>query len=689
MSKHISKNENSPRFFWSPESRDFIAKACLQRWPEEAAEVMRRAELAASGTFVFTSRWDMEPCPEEISFASGMDWGYVHKGDAEWTYMLNRMGYMKDLGQAYWLTGDENYARAYISLLRDWCKHNTLGHEEMEASKEQGFHINSRWRRIDASLRFTNWLKGYACVSTSDAWQAEREELEPLLAGQAERHGAFLSMAYNAFDIQSNWGFISANGLYQIGMMYPSLAEAESWKATAVKRMEEMAASQLPSDGFHSEQSPQYHHEVLHHLFEAALLGKLNGSMLPAFLLNKLERMLDASVAIATPSRRQPMLSDSDDVDVRDKWCQGALLFGRNDLKGLSYDELDYDSLWYFGAEGAALYSSLTGELPSYTSTSLQTSGLMIMRSGWGRDDHYLLMDGGHLATSGHGHDDLLHIELHGGGREFLIDTGRYTYKEGEERQYFKPSLQHNTLSVDGLAATAYIDTWTWGRPAVPTNAQFISNHAYDYAEAGHDGYWGLDSPVAVSRQVIYIKDDYWILVDTFCSSGEHRYGAHFHFAEHTPLLHKKDKGLIVTAFDHGTNLFLLAAGSASAIKEEKCWISRHYNEKTLSRKIIVGAESEAEGAYTTLITVLGFFTGSKQPDIAVLPLEVCWKNEHRLPPERAIGFAVKRGDGATDNVVISRQGPQSYQFAGHQMTGEVLWVREREGMEDQACVMK
>ncbi|REK71632.1 hypothetical protein DX130_21845 [Paenibacillus paeoniae] len=459
MGKQSSNRRRTLRFYWSLKDRDFIVKACMQLWPEKVREVIRRAKLAADGTFVFTSRWDMEQCLEPVAFEGDIDWNYVRAGDAEWTYMLNRMSYMRDLGQAYWLTGEESYAEAYIQLLRDWCAHNSISLKDMEDSESRGYNVNARWRRIDASIRMGNWFKGYACVVFSKAWREERTELEELLKAQAERHGEFLHLAYTAFDVQSNWGFISANGLYQIGMMYPELKVSGQWKETALKRMEEMVAAQILGDGFHGEQSPQYHHEVLHHLFETLWLGELNGELVSKRLTDTLHAMLDASVAIAKPNRRQPMLSDSDDVDVRDKWCQGALLLGRQDLKTLSYPYPDYESLWYFGAKGAADYAELTGELPAYTSTWLHPSGLMMMRSGWGEHDDYMLMDGGHLALSGHGHDDLLHVELHARGKDFLVDTGRFTYKEGAERQYFKPSLQHNTLSVDGLPATEYIDT--------------------------------------------------------------------------------------------------------------------------------------------------------------------------------------------------------------------------------------
>jgi len=688
MEKQERSLSGKPQFFWSPGDRAFIVKACLELCPEESGRVIRRAALAEEGTFIYNSRWDMEPCQDPVSFQGSIEWDYIREGDAEWTYMLNRMSYMRDLGQAYWLTGEERFAKAYIRLLKDWCANNSISRDEMADSEHRGYHVNSRWRRIDASIRFGNWLKGYVCVATSAAWLAERVELERLLIEQAELHGEFLHMAYTAFDVQSNWGFISANGLYQIALMYPALEKAEEWKRDALDRMEEMADAQFLADGFHGEQSPQYHHEVLHHLLETVWLGERNSEPPRERLYAVLHAMFDASLAIVKPNRRQPMLSDSDDVDVRDKWCQGALLLGRQDLRSLAYSSLDFDSLWYFGAQGVAAYDRLAWKLPAYTSAALQPAGLMVMRSGWGGQDDYLLMDGGHLAMSGHGHDDLLHVELHARGRDFLVDTGRYTYKESDERRYFKPSLQHNTLSVDGLPATEYIDTWTWGKPALPVNAFFKANERYDYAEAGHDGYWRLSEPVAVYRQVLYIKREYWIMVDTFRSNGKHTYGVHFHFAEDTPLQVDHKRSRVVTNHKNGGNLLLQAAGAGVRLRQEDCWIARHYNEKAASAKIVL--ETEEEGPYTTVVTALRPFNRLKEAELEIVPIDIRGKGEQALSEEQALGFEIRSGGGMTsDYVVISRQGPQSCRFAEVQLTGEVLWLRRQQGQADQACIVK
>ena len=64
----------------------------------------------------------------------------------EWTYGLNRFGHWRTLGEAYWATGDEKYAREWIAQMRDWVEDNPwpfygTGNDSLT------------WRTIEAGIR--------------------------------------------------------------------------------------------------------------------------------------------------------------------------------------------------------------------------------------------------------------------------------------------------------------------------------------------------------------------------------------------------------------------------------------------------------------------------------------------------------------------------------------------------------
>ncbi|KGP92994.1 heparinase [Pontibacillus chungwhensis BH030062] len=661
---------NKSFFYHTPDQREII-DFCKTAWPEEVREVIHRADLATKQTFIFTHRWDMERCEIPVTFDNKIDWTYRFKGDFEWTVNLNRSRFMSELGQAYWLTSDEKYVTSFINLLKDWINQNPLSIDEILSSKEQHYNVKDTWRKLDSGIRITNWLKGYHCVRESDYWTREDEQL---FKEAVHLHGTYLKFAFTPHDRQSNWGFLETNGLFQIAMLFPEFAESKSWLSIAVDRLVNMCELQIFEDGMHNEQSPMYHHEVLHCLFECVWLAKKNEHPLPSICEDSLKRLFLSSLAFVKPTGSQPMISDSDDTDIRDILCRGAVLFKRGDLKHQAYDQLDYESAWYYGKEGIDEFHKLVAHPPSTTSIHLSESGYSIMRSGWSESSHYCLFDGGHMdIIQAHGHDDFLHLDLNVFGKDLLIDTGRYTYMEGEERRYFKESFQHNTTIVDHTSISEFKDSWTWGDIARTTQSFWKTCESFDYAEAGHDGYRNLKDPVGVLRKILFVKPYYWLVIDEFQSNETHHFAQHFHVSENVSVQTYPDRSVAVCNLNEKEGLFIHSITPAKLTKD-KCWISRNYNEKHASSKLVF--DHKATGK-TRMITGLIPFHSTVTEDVVIKEIGVrntfgdYFSNEDVTAMEINIGMD-------THWVVVSHSGPNSFQFAEHHMTGDVLLVKKK-----------
>ncbi len=673
-------------FFWETSDRSFIVDTCLSEWPEEVAEVLHRADLACRNTFIYTHRWDMERCETEVAFPEGIDWGYRHNEDIEWMVMLNRARYMSELGQAYWLTGDEKYAGAYISLMKDWIRQNPLTEEEVLASAKQAYNVKDTWRKLDSGIRIVNWLKGYFCVRESALWQSEEENL---FLEAVQRHGMYLNIAYTPHDRQSNWGFLETNGLFQIALMFPEIGESEAWLKQAVRRLAEMCPVQVFEDGMHNEQCTMYHHEVLHCLFESVWLAELNDVSLPPELRDTLDRMYSGSIALVQPDGRQPMLGDSDGTDIRDVLTRGAVLFARGDLKRMGYGKLDYEGIWFFGEKGYKRYEQLDIQDPEPVSVEMAHSGYYVMRTDWNRDARYLVFDAGHMdVIRAHGHDDLLHISLFAFGREFLTDPGRHTYMENEFRQYFKVSLQHNTLAVDGETISQYVDSWNWRQVANPLDRFWSSEtKAYDYVQACHDGYLRLEDPVLVRRQVLFVKPDYWIVVDTCRSRGEHEYILPFHFAEGLDVEVKPDGTVLASSSKQEPALRIIPVTPVEP-RVDSSWVARDYNHKSPSLKATFRQTGSGLTKFVTLLYPCRTLD-CDQPEIS--QIEVLDSYGNPVPEELATALTIQHGEERV-HVLFSHQGARGFQFAEKHMTGEVLLVRESDypiGKLEDAYIVK
>lgn len=667
-----SSETRDRRFFWEPQDRGFIAATVTKDWPDEVREVLHRADLACERTFIFTHRWDMERCETEVSFPDGIDWTYRYRGDIEWMVMLNRARYMSELGQAYWLTEDEKYVRGFITLMKDWLEQNPLTEEEVRASADRAYNVKDTWRKLDSGIRIANWLKGYHCVNISALWRDEEEEL---FREAVKLHGMYLNIANTPHDRQSNWGFLETNGLFQIALLYPELDDSADWLDTAVKRLVEMCAVQVFEDGMHNEQCTMYHHEVLHCLFEPVWLAERNEVKLPDELKETLQRMYTASLALIQPDGRQPMLGDSDGTDIRDVLSRGAVLFGRGDLKRMGYGTLDYEGIWYFGEPGYDRYARIQTANPPFDSLELPQSGYAVMRTGWHPEAGYLLFDAGHMdAIRAHGHDDLLQISLFTGGREFLTDPGRYTYMEDEFRRYFKESLQHNTVGVDGATISAYLDSWKWDEVANPLDRWWSATESFDYAQGSHDGYFRLDDPVQVRRQILFVKPDYWIVVDTCRSRGPHDYTLPFHFAEGLDVRLEADGSVTAADTDQEkeTALRIIPVLPADA-KIESAWVSRHYNRKEPSVRAVF---TQTGSGFTRFVSLLYPQKQREEQAPQIETIEVLDSYGQPVSSDKVTAISVRRGE-KREYAVFSHQGVRGYRFAGNHLTGEVLLVKE------------
>ncbi|MBP2000965.1 hypothetical protein J2Z69_002008 [Paenibacillus shirakamiensis] len=684
MNAHIKHRPNT--FFWNEADREFIVTTALKHWPDEVKEVLHRADLALELTFIFTHRWDMERCTDPVTFVNTVDWNYRHNEDLEWLVMLNRARYMGELGQAYWLTGDESYAAGYIRLMKDWIQSNALTEEELESSATRAFNVKDTWRKLDSGIRITHWLKGYYCIRSSEAWGEEEEQL---FRSSVQLHGVYLSRAYTVHDAQSNWGYLETNGLLQLALLFSDLEQSQAWLKTAIARLTDMAKIQVFPDGMHNEQCTMYHHEVLHCLFESLALCQRNHMDLPAEVADTLNRMYSATLAFIQPNGTQPMLGDSDGTDVRDVLARGAVLFQRGDLKSQAYPTLDYDGLWYFGATGWRNYDELPAIAPAVASIYLEDSGYAFMRSDWSSDAKYLLFDAGHMdVIRAHGHDDVLHISLSAYGQEFLIDPGRYTYMENEMRHYFKTSWQHNTLHVDRKAMSNYVDSWNWKDEANPIGAFWRSHVSYDYAEASHDGYWKLESPVQVKRQIVFVKPSYWIVIDTCLSKDAHHYELPLHFAEGLTLTENQDRHeLIATSekasiCDPSLRIFSLRPVGMAF---EPSWVSRHYNEKSPAVKAVL---SQSGRGITQFITLLYPERPNEHTKLYFKETSCLDSYGKEVTSDKATVIEIQHGV-VTDTLLLSHQGPKGYQFAGVHRSGTVLLARQDVGKKSESWTLK
>ncbi|MDR2183772.1 MAG: heparinase II/III family protein [Clostridiales bacterium] len=491
------------RFFF--DDKEKIAQYVKTYCGDEMAHIINAADNMANNVILFDLRWDMEQTHVPVAFDGNIDWTHQPEDDPEWTFAVNRMRAWVCMGQAYAVTGDEKYPKAFVRQLCHWVR--TIKREDPAAA--------NAWRTIETGIRLENWLKAYQLMKDS---HAVTQEVEAIFHGSVAEHAEFIMTVWNSFNLMSNWGILANHGLFLAGCMLPPTPRTAEYVTESLDRLARAAQIQVYPDGVHWEQSPMYHNEVMRCFLDVIIIARRCGVDLPPVILEKTHGMLRASLVAAKPNGHEIMMGDSDDIDQRDLISIGAYLFNDGLLKFGGYPHLDFDSVWALGHDAAMEYEAIVPIEPKGTAHALTDSGNFYSRSDWSPNAAFVHFHCGTLGA-GHGHADKLHIDLFYGGEDILIDPGRYTYVPKESRYWYKMPWAHNTVTVDGTDLYACMDSWECKNLSRPVGQKFAERDGYVYMEGAHLGY--MEQGVYAGRRLIHIKPDILLLCDTFYVSDD------------------------------------------------------------------------------------------------------------------------------------------------------------------------
>ncbi|MGM0523407.1 MAG: alginate lyase family protein [Bacillota bacterium] len=662
-------NRKRTGFYFANADIDRLIKVSHDEYPDQVSHVIRVAEELVEHTFLFQEPWDMERTNVPVTFSEAIDWGFMPEEDVEWTYMLNRHRFLIPLGQAYVLTGDERYAETFHSLVSHWISANP---------KETAPYA---WRTIDVGLRISHWLKALFYFKESKAFTST---LFAQILASLHEQGQYLIENFSEWNVISNWGVLESKGLFELSIFGSDFKAANRWYSESCKRLEQTINTQVWRDGMHWEQSPMYHNEVLLSYLAVIKVSKLNDIKQSQALLETTKKMAYATMYMTKPNYHQPMKGDSDSIDTRDVITKSAFLFNDPVLKTRGFVKLDFENLWDFGPEAIYTYKDLKATHFETTSIGFKNSGNFFMRSGWNSDDLYMYFHCGPLG-GGHGHADLLHIDVHAYGKALLSDSGRFTYSDVNPlRSALKRSGAHNTTQVDELDFTECQDSWSYGRIAQPIYTNWVTEQAFDYIEASHDGYEHLPDPVKVKRIVIFVKPSYWLLIDQFTSKETHLFTQNFNFPPGKVTIDNENRSCSTQNTDAANLHIMPLVNACLTVTKKKSYTSFAYNEIEPSEQVTYQLQS----AGTTVIPQLLYPTKADQltkPEMTAV--DVCDITGKVVDKDQAEAFKLfLPALNETHLFLICKQPPalhnMSYLIEGTQVFGEIVLIKRTESSE-------
>lgn len=423
-------------------------------------------------------------------------WGYAFDvpyrsedtvGDIKQIWEPSRHQYLTVLAAAYAVTGDERYAERVAEHLRSWWAAN---------APLRGVHWISG---IELGIRLLSWVWIRRLL---EGWPGAAGLFEdnPVALDQIWHHQRWLAAFPSRGSSANNHVIAEAAGQFAAACAFDWFPSSARWRADALRSLERHLRANTFGSGLNRELATEYHGLVLELGLAAVAEADAAGVPVPAPVRLVLLRMTDALAAVVDNRLRPPRQGDADDghgliVDGADtdRWASllatGDAVFGR--------------LAWWPEVTGSDVRTPLLAALirpgaievtrPANRPAHFADAGMTVLR---GPEEIWCRCDGGphgFLSIAAHAHADALSVEVRHDGVDVLADPGTYCYHgQPEWRRYFRSTLGHNTLQLDGDDQSVSGGPFLWTRHArsrvlvADTSDENVARWC-----AEHDGYQG------------------------------------------------------------------------------------------------------------------------------------------------------------------------------------------------------
>jgi hypothetical protein len=501
----------------SPQHRDATLNVLKRTMAARAYRAIEEAERLCE------HRFDLPGC-RDLALGQRIDWhrdpvsghrqhqrfwaddiaGVDVASDAARIVELNRHQHLPRLAKAYLLTKDERFAIEVIAQLESWIEQNAVW---------QGANWQST---LEISTRTISWLWAIFMILPSAAFdeRACRRICQSLFE-QIEHVYRYASA--DAAPIAQRIG--EATALFIAGIIFSDASRASSWLRKGQSVLSD-AASAMPGQHGTPGLSVSCYCGASDFFLQAVVLARLHRMVFSEFCLTTLSQMLDFVLHATRPeatvpgfgeyggeyggehgSRRALALALDHHQNYADSLCTGAVLFGRPDFKFAAGDFAE-QTLWLLGPDAVHVFESLESRTPNRLRHSWANGGYLIERSDWSAEANYLVFGGG-LGGNGRGQPDLS-IFLSAGRTPLLVDAGTSAL----DWQSRSPARVTKQLAVGGL----------------------------DYVDAEQNGCLRQRQPATHRRRLLYVRPNYWIVLDDLLGSGEHTFNFLYRFTPETSL---------------------------------------------------------------------------------------------------------------------------------------------------------
>jgi hypothetical protein len=382
-------------------------------------------------------------------------------------------------------------------------------------------------------------------------------------------------------------------------------------------------ARQVYDDGVHFEGAIAYHGLILEIYSHSLILCIINDIEIPGFVLEKFKKMACFSSAYLKPDGTFPLIGDCDSGSILPRQ-NGSMSHNEQVRIGNSILSNNFAFQGRETSETAFWLTQALQKKQKHATHNLQThtgntvgsslfpkGGFIIMRDG----DYYLCLttgDPGGKGPASHLHDDIFSFELSIGDRNFIVDSGTYTYTSSHNwRAYFRNNEAHNKLIPKSYKSHSPIDLQQpfpiqKDQTFQPRINNWVADKEFDYFDGEHSTFYPL-----IHRRIVFFDkvERGWLIQDSLTGRGEEQSEIHFHFSPQEVKGYESNDSLptIHTDYNSGLNLSILTVPNFEekaniSVRLEEDWYSPAYGTKARNAVAIFELDGALPYSFTTVL---------------------------------------------------------------------------------------
>lgn len=485
-----------------------------------------------------------------------IDWSYEPNADGEFRSQLFRFKWVEGQGKAYRALDDEKYVESFIEIYTDFlAQYPTPTLDEIPAGSQDGGPLGA-FGPLPVAERMDQIIDGFFYFMHSMNFTPKF--LSTYITNLVDQ----VSFIKNHYYAGGNNIYVSQ--LYTItkaALLFPEFKVSEEWLNEGASKLGKEVSAQFLDDGMQYELDLGYHIGVVATFYNTMIIANANhkSDALPANYVDLMRKSTDVLMNLTYPNYSVDCFNDtrprSKNVITKNLKRYVEMFPENQEMKWLAYQ-------------------GKQGQKPTHLTKAFPCSGYYVLRNGWDVES-MMMVHSNNCNAHWHSQGDNGTFGLYRNGRQFLPDTGCYTYQNGSLREWYRSAKQHNTMTLNDEAIKDDNRNGKFLKLETINNTDILVTENQSYDNMKH------------RRAIFFVDKKFFVLIDEGIGTAQGKVSLNFHMClgEDQEIVYDLDRNGAHTAFaDKNNMIFRTFSGEAITAHSFTGQISEDI-DKTVDRK--------------------------------------------------------------------------------------------------------